>query len=224
MPDHRFNTSPSVPRPGDALVNDALHAIAVELSSLPPGRGHSVEDLVRELTKKGKGEPAVRWAVHEACERGLLSLGWAHRSGLGSSPTGARTPTRQQGQSVTATEPLWDWEKDYQQQMAAMASWAALVPRPSNTTPSLPSSAKPGVKKPAPRSGRDKKLEQRNEWIYRRCLKGRAMPYDKIVSALLKIAPERGWSPVRSKQRIQQIGKEYAEKHGLPLPPPRQNL
>jgi hypothetical protein len=68
---------------------------------------------------------------------------------------------------------------------------------------------------------RDEKREARDKWIYEECCRLEA--YDKIVSQLRTIAPNRGWVIVSSKQRVQQIGIEYAKRHQLDLPPPRQN-
>jgi hypothetical protein len=69
----------------------------------------------------------------------------------------------------------------------------------------------------------DRKTEARNKWIYQQCCKGKEMPHDKIVAELKKLAAKRGWLIVRTKQRIQQIGKEYAEAHGLEAPPARKD-
>jgi hypothetical protein len=69
---------------------------------------------------------------------------------------------------------------------------------------------------------RNSKAESRDKWIYEQCRKG--TPHDQIVFALKKIAFDRGWKVVSSKQRIQQVGNEYADKHGLERPAPRQNL
>jgi hypothetical protein len=67
-------------------------------------------------------------------------------------------------------------------------------------------------------------MEARNKWIYLQCCKGCKMPYGKILAELKKRAPKRGWHLVSSQQRIEQIGNEYADRNGLPQPPPRQNL
>jgi hypothetical protein len=71
-------------------------------------------------------------------------------------------------------------------------------------------------------AARDRKLEARDKWIYRQCCKGTA--HDAIVAQLKRLAPRRGWRVVSSKQRVRQVGAEYARRHGLPPPPPRQNL
>jgi hypothetical protein len=75
------------------------------------------------------------------------------------------------------------------------------------------------VPKPAKR---DKKTEARDKWIYQRCCAG--VPHDKIVADLKKIGPKRGWRIFSTKNRVWQIGKEYAERSNLPLPPARQGL
>jgi hypothetical protein len=69
---------------------------------------------------------------------------------------------------------------------------------------------------------RDKATEARDKWIYQQCCRG--TPHDNIVADLKKKAPKKRWRIVSSKQRIQQIGKEYARRHGLPEPAPRRNL
>jgi hypothetical protein len=68
---------------------------------------------------------------------------------------------------------------------------------------------------------RDKKAEARDKWIYEQCCKG--TPHDKIAAWLKKLAPKRGWQIVSTKQRVQQIGNEYADAHGLNRPPPRRD-
>jgi hypothetical protein len=68
---------------------------------------------------------------------------------------------------------------------------------------------------------RAKKLEARDKWIYEQCCRG--TPHDRIVAELKRIALSKGWQVFRSKQRAEQIGKEYARRHEKPSPPPRQN-
>jgi hypothetical protein len=70
------------------------------------------------------------------------------------------------------------------------------------------------------RSG-DRRIEARDKWIYARCCEG--VPHSKIAAELKKVAREKGWRVVSSKQGIHQIGEKYAEAHGLPAPPPRQS-
>lgn len=69
---------------------------------------------------------------------------------------------------------------------------------------------------------RHERTKPRDKWIYQQCCKG--TPYDAIVAQLKRIAVKRKWRIVSTKQRIQQIGIEYAQANGLPLPPSRQNL
>ncbi|HJT78097.1 MAG TPA: hypothetical protein VJ739_12910 [Gemmataceae bacterium] len=69
---------------------------------------------------------------------------------------------------------------------------------------------------------KDNKTESRDKWIYDQCCKRTA--HDRIVAQLRERAGKKGWRVVSSKQRIQQIGNEYADRHGLERPPPRQNL
>ena len=71
-------------------------------------------------------------------------------------------------------------------------------------------------------ANRGNKLEARDQWVYEQCCKGRDMPYVQIVAKLKQIGPDLGWPIVESVQRIQQIGNEYAERHALRPPPPRQ--
>ena len=51
------------------------------------------------------------------------------------------------------------------------------------------------------------------QWIYKQCMKG--SEHKIIVAELVRRASAQKWRIVRTKQRIQQIGKEYAEIHGL---------
>jgi hypothetical protein len=67
----------------------------------------------------------------------------------------------------------------------------------------------------------DRKTEARDRWIYTRCCEG--VPHSKIAAELKKVAREKGWRVVSSKQGVQQIGEKYAKAHGLPAPPPRQS-
>ena len=69
---------------------------------------------------------------------------------------------------------------------------------------------------------RDKKTEARDKWIYKKCFKG--IPHLTILAEFRRIAPKRKWAIVSSKQRIRQIGNEYADDNGLARPPARQNL
>jgi hypothetical protein len=76
-------------------------------------------------------------------------------------------------------------------------------------------------RKPSPVQ-RDRMTEARNKWIYNQCCK--KIPHDNIVAALKKLAAKHGWKVVSTKQRIHQIGNEYADAHGLDHPPSRQDL
>lgn len=69
---------------------------------------------------------------------------------------------------------------------------------------------------------RDKKTDARNKWIYEQCFKG--VEHDKIVSELKRIASGKKWRIVSTKQRIQQIGIQYADENDLPRPPARREL
>jgi hypothetical protein len=69
---------------------------------------------------------------------------------------------------------------------------------------------------------RNKLQESRDKWIYEQCRKG--IPHDKIAADLRKRAFEKGWKIVSTKQRIHQIGNNYADAHGLERPDPRKNL
>lgn len=80
----------------------------------------------------------------------------------------------------------------------------------------------PAVQGARPKGVRPKKLDQRDKWIYGRCIAGVA--YDAIVAELKRIAAPRGWRVVSTKQRAQQIGVEYAQRNDLPPPSARQNL
>ncbi len=79
---------------------------------------------------------------------------------------------------------------------------------------------------PAPtlahRVRRDQKQEARDKWIYERCCEG--VPYKKIVTELQGCFRQNGWRSISSKQGVQDVARRYAERQGLDLPPPRQNL
>jgi hypothetical protein len=93
---------------------------------------------------------------------------------------------------------------------ANIAAWIALTENTRNRT-----STNNKVR-------RDKETEARDKWIYRQCCKG--TPHDAIVAELRRIADGKGWRRISTKNRVWQIGREYAERHGLEPPPPRQNL
>ncbi len=89
------------------------------------------------------------------------------------------------------------------------------------TNPSPRRKRSPTAKQAAATQSR--KMQARNRWIYNQCKKG-DLTYDEIVGELRRLAPERGWPLCQSKQRIRQIANEFAQRHDLPLPRPRQNL
>jgi hypothetical protein len=78
------------------------------------------------------------------------------------------------------------------------------------------------IVKPRPTKKKNPKSTARNKWIYQQCCKG--IEHSVIALTLKKIAPKRGWIIVSSKQRIQQIGNEYADENGLDRPPSRRDL
>jgi hypothetical protein len=115
----------------------------------------------------------------------------------------------------------------------AEALLAATRPVPESVLCSGPSSvaqetAVPPTARPTRNSDsarkvlRDRKMEERNRWIYQQCCKRRE--HDAIVAELKRIAVRRRWRIVSTKQRIQQIGREYARQHDLEPPPARRNL
>jgi hypothetical protein len=79
-----------------------------------------------------------------------------------------------------------------------------------------------GVPQLPPKKVANKQKEGRDKWIYEQCCKG--TPHDEIVAALKRRAVKSGWRVVSTKQRIQQIGNEYADVHGLQRPAPRRGL
>jgi hypothetical protein len=81
-----------------------------------------------------------------------------------------------------------------------------------------------GTKQERSKSGRPKKLETRDKWIYQQCCKGSEMPYDQIVAELKRVAPKKGWRKIDSVQGIRAAAINYAQRNGLPLPPKRQDL
>ena len=71
--------------------------------------------------------------------------------------------------------------------------------------------------KPAPI--RDKSSEDRDRWIYEKCLEG--MPHGNIVLKLK--ANKEGWQHISTPQGIRDRAIKYAKRHGLPEPPPRRS-
>jgi hypothetical protein len=71
---------------------------------------------------------------------------------------------------------------------------------------------------------RDRKQEARDKWIYEQCCKGQEMPHRTIVAELKKIAPQKGWRLITTKNGIRQAAIKYADDHSKPRPPKRQDL
>jgi hypothetical protein len=86
--------------------------------------------------------------------------------------------------------------------------------------PQSPRSATPMP--PRLKGRRDKKIEARDRWIYKRCCA--RVPYKEIIVKLSRRQAGNGWRRITSKQGIQNAARRYAERHQLELPPPRQNL
>lgn len=105
-------------------------------------------------------------------------------------------------------------------QVALARERDALLVDPPKEVASAPPAAEPQQKLKTSR--RDKKTEARDKWIYQRCCAG--IPHDKIVADLKKVAEKKKWRIISSKQRVQQIGNEYADDNGLERPAPRKNL
>ncbi|HYV37591.1 MAG TPA: hypothetical protein VE988_17935 [Gemmataceae bacterium] len=74
------------------------------------------------------------------------------------------------------------------------------------------------------KTGRDKKQDARDEWIYKQCRMGKAMPYCKIVSNLKEIATKKGWTRISSVQGIRAAARRYSIAHNVGLPPSRIDL
>lgn len=68
---------------------------------------------------------------------------------------------------------------------------------------------------------RDGRLEARDQWIYQQVM-DTDLTYNAIGRQLVRLAPARGWSIIRSVEGIRQRAIRYAETNGLPLPPARQ--
>jgi hypothetical protein len=70
---------------------------------------------------------------------------------------------------------------------------------------------------------RDRKTVARDAWIYRQSLSS-TRTYKEIMAELKRIAPEKGWRPIRSIQGIRNRAINYANTKGKPPPPRRQNF
>jgi hypothetical protein len=70
----------------------------------------------------------------------------------------------------------------------------------------------------AEKAKRDKLTDARDKWVYEQCCKGEA--YDSISRQL----PNKNakWARISTKQGILDCARRYAERKGLPKPPPRQ--
>jgi hypothetical protein len=121
-------------------------------------------------------------------------------------------------QALTVLHQVSEWCRA---QLAAARAAAGPAPEPSGGGAV---GAGRDTRRRRARTGRDRKQEARDRWVYRQCCKGREMPYDRIVAELKRIAAAKGWPVVSSKERIRQIGVAYADRHGKPRPPNRQNL
>jgi hypothetical protein len=78
-------------------------------------------------------------------------------------------------------------------------------------------------RRPSARTGdRDRKLEARDHWIYRRSCAGVA--YKEINAELKNLCQNKGWRMLHSIQGTRAAARKYAERHDLPYPAPRQQL
>ena len=75
------------------------------------------------------------------------------------------------------------------------------------------------AKRKTPAPVRDKSSEDRDRWIYEKCLEG--MPHGNIVLKLK--ANKEGWQHISTPQGIRDRAIKYAKRHGLPEPPPRRS-
>ena len=69
---------------------------------------------------------------------------------------------------------------------------------------------------------RDSKLEARDCWLYQKCCK--RVAYKTIKTDLGERCQTKGWRRITSIQGIRWAARNYAQRHGLPMPPSRQNL
>lgn len=69
------------------------------------------------------------------------------------------------------------------------------------------------------RAEKAKRTEARDQWVYEQCCRGVA--YDTIARRLTKKNPK--WQAITTKQGILDCARRYAERHGMPPPPPRQS-
>jgi hypothetical protein len=102
------------------------------------------------------------------------------------------------------------------------AAWDTPFPQLATLLASPPRQRK--AKPPRERMAVDKKMDARNKWIYQQCCKGKAMPYDKIIAELKRIAPANGWTCISSIQGICRAANRYAKDHEKAPIPKRQNL
>jgi hypothetical protein len=125
---------------------------------------------------------------------------------------------------VTTQKRWYDWLAKYNRQRGqappAGGDGQADVPSGAQAKPTRGAPAKNARRT----DGRDRKLEARNKWIYQQCCKGRGRPLAAILADLKRKAPEKGWAVLSSIQAIRTAAIGYAERHGLALPPNRQNL
>lgn len=75
---------------------------------------------------------------------------------------------------------------------------------------------------PATKGSRDRKLEARDHWIYKKCCAGVA--HKEIRSQLKDLCRSKGWRMIDSIQGIRGAARNYAVRHDRPYPAPRQHF
>ena len=183
------------------------------------------DSLDRALHRGGITSALIRALFLRLVDRGVFRP-WFQTSPAGYScdPTGPRPLYRTLSKTiyrlVTTRERWYSYPA-----IKRSTAFTGLPPGTAGEAPHSAASPPPGRRgAKAVQSGRDRKQEARDAWIYRQCCKGRAMPYGRIVAELRRVAASRGWHIVSSPERIRQIGEAYADRHGKPRPPRRQDL
>jgi hypothetical protein len=155
------------------------------------------------LKKEGARQPEVAcWRTE--CER--LLNDWSEFFGC-SGPAAPHLP------NVCCAAEALNYVNDMARQLDQMD--AAVKEHP-------PAARLRSVTAPRRNKKRNPKLEARDKWIYNLCCKVE-LTHIQIARKLKAIAQQKEWRLVSTKNRIQQIGNEYAERNSLPLPPARQD-
>jgi hypothetical protein len=119
---------------------------------------------------------------------------------------------------------LWDMAlvpaRSLRQRLSAQLNQESVAALAEGNTAAEAVKAPEGLLSASPQEPRPRTDDERNEWIYQ--LACDLVMYKEIVTRLKEKTKETGWRTISSVQGIRDAATRYAERHGKPLPSPRQ--